>query len=66
MTAVQWLILELKDAGFDHIDYANEIINKAIELEKQQIIDAYLEGFSAYELDANSEQYYENLKNETK
>ena len=38
MTAVEWLIKELKLEGYDYT------IQQAKEMEKQQIIDAYNEG----------------------
>jgi hypothetical protein len=39
-TAVEWLIDELKDNGIEYLDLAYEIIEKAKEMEKQQINDA--------------------------
>jgi hypothetical protein len=45
MTAVEWLIDELKDNGIDYLDLAYEIIEKAKELEKQQIKNAYNQGY---------------------
>jgi hypothetical protein len=39
-TAVEWLIDELTDNGIDYLDLAYEIIEKAKEMEKQQIVDA--------------------------
>lgn len=43
ITAIDWFINELKENGLDHIDYAEDIIKQAKELEKQQIIDAYIQ-----------------------
>jgi hypothetical protein len=40
-TAVEWLIDELTDNGIDYLDLAYEIIEKALEMEKEQIIDAH-------------------------
>ena len=40
-TAVEWLIDELTDNGIDYLDLAYVIIRQAIEMEKQQIIEAH-------------------------
>jgi hypothetical protein len=49
-TAIDWLISELKDNGFDHIDLAEEIIKEAKEMHKNQIQDAFEEGkWNGYE-----------------
>lgn len=40
MTAIEWLVAELKENGLDHIDYAQDIIDEALEIEKLQIIEA--------------------------
>lgn len=57
-TAVSWLIEQLK--GKSQSITWNEIFNKAKEMEEQQIIDAYQQGFNnAYFSDPLSkEQYY--------
>ena len=57
-TAVEWLIDELKDNGIDYLDLAYEIIEKAKEMEKQQIVDAYIEGYSSNLNASDSEKYY--------
>jgi phosphosulfolactate synthase (CoM biosynthesis protein A) len=58
-TAVEWLVNELKNNGLDYIDYAKETIDKAKEMEKEQIIDAYAQGFIESEvMDKGAEQYY--------
>jgi hypothetical protein len=57
-TAVEWLIDELKDNGIDYLDLAYEIIEQALEMEKQQIIDAYIEGYSSNLNASDSEKYY--------
>jgi hypothetical protein len=64
MTAVEWLINELKDNGIEYLDLAYEIIEKAKEMEKQQIIDAFNAGVNSedffcppFEI-SESEQYY--------
>ena len=40
-TAVEWLIDELTDNGIDYLDLAYVIIRQALEMEKQQIIEAH-------------------------
>jgi hypothetical protein len=63
-TAVEWLIDELTDNGIDYLDLAYEIIERAKEIEKQQIIDAFNAGVNSedffcppFEI-SESEQYY--------
>jgi hypothetical protein len=63
-TAVEWLINEitLKKLG-DNKLFLNpmvlgNIVKQALEMEKQQIIDAYISGYSAPENLGYSEQYY--------
>jgi len=78
LTAVEWLILELTDDPYhflflcDKPDYMlalEKVINKAKQLEKQQIIEAYEEGCFDSILDektdkARAEDYYnETFKN---
>ena len=67
MTAVEWLINELhkKEEALINTSY-NHIFDAAKELEKQQIIDAYIEGYSSNLNAGDSEKYYETVKNETK
>ena len=60
-TAVEWLIEELNDNGFSHLDLAADIIEQAKEMEKEQIKDAHLIGLiTSMEMEATkqSEQYY--------
>lgn len=65
-TAVEWLIDELKDNGIRYLDLADEIIQQALEMEKQHIKDAYVDGFKecektheeAFFIQDSSEQYY--------
>ena len=60
-TAVEWLIEELNDNGFSHLDLAADIIEQAKEMEKEQIKDAHLIGLiTSMETEATkqSEQYY--------
>jgi N-acetyl-anhydromuramyl-L-alanine amidase AmpD len=58
MTAVEWLINELKDNGIDYLDLAYEIIEQAKEMEKQQIIDAFQYKFFHPYVDNEPETYY--------
>lgn len=44
-TAVQWLIDELNEIGIRYLDLAEEQINKALQLEREQIEEAYQEGW---------------------
>ena len=66
-TAVDWLLEELSDNGFSHLDLATDIIEQAKEMEKEQIKDAHLIGLiTSMEMEATkqSEQYYnETYKN---
>ena len=69
-TAVEWLLEELNDNGFSHLDLATDIIKQAKEMEKQQIKQAYNDGKAAVihiENNMSLEEYYnETFKNETK
>ncbi len=69
-TAVEWLIEELNDNGFSHLDLATDIIEQAKEIEKEQIRQAYNDGKAAVihiEQNMSLEEYYDkNYKNETK
>lgn len=42
-TAVEWLVDELTENGIQHLDMADDIIQQAKEMEKEQIVDAYCE-----------------------
>lgn len=68
-TAVEWLIKELnKNVNFVpmvHWDAIREIVQKALELEKQQIIDAYSNnGWNDEDKRADAEQYYNQTYNQ--
>ena len=69
-TAVEWLLEELNDNGFSHLDLATDIIKQAKEMEKQQIKQAYNDGKAAVihiENNMSLEEYYnETFKNEIK
>lgn len=62
-TAVEWLVQELKKStnyrGLQNIGITHqELIEQAKEMEKQQIINAYLRGIKNYDPIFKSEQYY--------
>ena len=67
-TAVDWLLEELSDNGFSHLDLATDIIEQAKEMEKEQIIEAFKHGkLPPIFVNFNAEEYYnETYKNETK
>ena len=60
MTAIEWLIEELTDNGIDNIYLASDIIDKAKEMEKEQIIHAFEFGYEAGydDNEKNGEEYY--------
>ena len=62
-TAVEWLVENFKDNRF--LSAFEEEINQAKEMEKQQIIDAFNNGYYQETIGYNaSEQYYnEQFKN---
>ena len=55
MTAVEWLVNEM---FVDIADWQKDLIQQALELEKQQIIDAYIEGYTMPQHSADATQYY--------
>jgi hypothetical protein len=59
MTAIEWLINEI-DMQFPHINirWKQFMIEHAKEMEKQQIVDAYIEGYSSNLNAGDSEKYY--------
>jgi hypothetical protein len=59
MTAVEWLVKELGEYLPNSIKDVQSIIEQAKEMEQHQIIDAYIEGYSAPENLGDSQQYYE-------
>ena len=61
MTAIEWLIEELENNGLSDIYLVSDITDKAKEMEKQQIIDAFECGYEAGYDDngKNGEKYYE-------
>ena len=66
-TAVEWLLEELNDNGFSHLDLATDIIKQAKEMEKEQIKDAFDEGNpNGFIMKCGKEYYNETFKNEIK
>ena len=60
-TAVEWLEQILKqNCGAEFTELNIQIFDKAKELEKQQIIDTFYEGYDAgfYHTDGEAEDYY--------
>jgi hypothetical protein len=57
-TAVEWLAHQM-----EHPQIFNPLIEKALEMEKQQIIDAYIDGYSAESWNADSQKYYNETFN---
>jgi len=55
-TAVEWLVQEAN--LLENNGWILPLIEKAKELEKQQIIDAYIEGYSSNLNAGDSEKYY--------
>jgi hypothetical protein len=61
MTAVEWLREQLF-GDKEIIGCSDELLNQAKEMERQQIIDAFNDGF--LNIDKEAEQYYnEQFKN---
>lgn len=62
MTAVEWLVKTLNNNSWNYMTIREQkkIIQQALELEKEQIIDAYERGWDMGALpnDCNAEQYY--------
>jgi hypothetical protein len=56
MTAVEWFFENLNSHKIEA--NANELFKQALEMEKQQIIDAYIEGYSSNLNAGDSEKYY--------
>jgi hypothetical protein len=63
MTAVEWLMLEKALVGY--ID--DEMVQQALEMEKQQIINAFKHGeLPPLFVNFNAEQYYNETYKNTK
>ena len=59
-TAVEWLLDNLHCL---HSTKWDDIVEQALEMEKQQIIDAYVEGSISLTSKIESEQYYNETFN---
>jgi hypothetical protein len=63
-TAIEWLVEHL-NLDETSPNYNELIINKAKEIEKEQIIDAWFNGTTNWDSESSSEQYYnETFKSE--
>jgi len=67
-TAVEWLAYNLGEHGFSMLELdfktLDKLIKQALAMEKEQIIDAYVEGVSdegrkTIHTRSNADQYYE-------
>ncbi len=65
MTAVEWLVKELPIYGYNVVTVFPELIEQAKEMEKQQIIDAYVvaNGELIEHSIPRAEQYYNETFN---
>jgi hypothetical protein len=54
-TAVEWLECELKKIPFINVI---EVFEQAKAKEKEQIIDAYIEGYTSWDSEMTSLEYY--------
>lgn len=59
-TAVDWLIEQLLDNGFTQIESADIYIEEAKELEKQQIVTAWCNGYDEEDRATSSPLKYYN------
>lgn len=63
-TAIDWLVEKLKENGVNFWQEEIEMIEEAKEMEKNQIVDAFDDGFEEMPY-KNGEHYYnENYKSE--
>jgi SMC interacting uncharacterized protein involved in chromosome segregation len=58
MTAVEWLVQQILKHDKSFVEFYNAEIQQANELFEQQIIDAYIEGYSSNLNAGDSEKYY--------
>jgi hypothetical protein len=69
-TAVEQFLNAIKDQiplSKEHLEMIESYAKQVKEMEKEQVIDAYLAGYSATENQGDSEQYYnETYKKEEK
>ena len=61
-TAVEWLFLMLNDLNKNQ-EFARKLLDKALELEKEQIVKAYKDGVTCLPFDDKDvgEQYYDYI-----
>jgi hypothetical protein len=64
MTAVEWLFLMLNDPNKNQ-EFARKLLDKALELEKQQIENAYDHCRCIGNFDSGTEYYNETYKPST-
>jgi phosphosulfolactate synthase (CoM biosynthesis protein A) len=59
-TAVEWLVQQLWNEGYFPYGVPEDIVKKAKEMEKQQIVNAWFGGYLNGEIksELKSEQYY--------
>jgi len=59
LTAVEWLFLMINDPNKNQ-EFARKLLDKALELEKEQIVKAYKDGVTCLPFDDKDvgEQYY--------
>ena len=63
LTAVNWLVSQLK--GVYESDYLNKLIEQAKEMEKEQIIKSFDDGYAKSGITHNAQEYYnETFKSE--
>jgi hypothetical protein len=62
LTAVEWLFLMLNDPNRNQ-EFARKLLDKALELEKEQIVRAYKDGVTCLPFDDKDvgEQYYDHI-----
>jgi hypothetical protein len=60
-TAVEWLVNEFIKKGLPIEKYGMDLYEQAQQMEKQQIIDAYINGGHQHRFKAEAEQYYNNI-----
>jgi hypothetical protein len=65
MTAVEWLKEKFNENNAKFINWSEDYFNEAKEMEKQQIIDAYQQGFNNayFGNPLSKEQYYKETHN---
>ena len=61
MTAVEWLLNELSIAGYFPYGIPPKIEEQAKEMEKQQIVEAYLKGYLEEIPNPSASHYYKDM-----